>query len=155
MLREHGGGTLLFGEPAAQILVSRWHDDLAQDLLGHHLHLRDLDMPWPASPDGAWRGGPEASPWRSLTLRPTPGPQWRYSARLHPASAQFTAEGEQLHAHTEVWVAVEDDVELRRITLRNLSDRERRLALVSSFEPVLAPARWTPATTRSRCCISR
>lgn len=141
MLREHGGGTLLFGEPGSQILVSRWHDDLAQDLLGHHLHLRDLDMPWPASPDGAWRGGPEATPWRSLTLRPTPGPQWRYSARLHPASAQFTAEGEQLHAHTEVWVAVEDDVELRRITLRNLSNRERRLALVSSFEPVLAPAR--------------
>lgn len=141
MLREHGGGTLMFGEPGAQALVSRWHDDLAQDLLGHHLHLRDLDTPWPTTTEGSWRGGPEASPWRSLTLRPTPGPQWRYSARLHPASAQFIAEGEQLHAHTEVWVAVEDDVELRRITLRNLSNRERRLALVSSFEPVLAPAR--------------
>ncbi|MDR7295511.1 cyclic beta-1,2-glucan synthetase [Pelomonas aquatica] len=141
MLREHGGGTLLFGEPGQQILISRWHDDLAQDLLGHHLHLRDLDTPWPANTEGSWRGEPEVSPWRSLTLRPTPGPQWRYSARLHPASAQFNAEGEQLQAHTEVWVAVEDDVELRRITLRNLSDRERRVALVSSFEPVLAPAR--------------
>ncbi|MCE4554733.1 GH36-type glycosyl hydrolase domain-containing protein [Roseateles cellulosilyticus] len=142
MLRENGAGTLLFGEPGQQVLVSRWHDDLAQDLLGHHLHLRDLDQPWRTTPDGAaWRGGPEINPWRSLTLRPTPGPQWRYSSRLHPASAQFTAEGEQLHAHTEVWVAVEDDVELRRVTLRNLSDRERRVALVSSFEPVLAPAR--------------
>jgi cyclic beta-1,2-glucan synthetase len=142
MLREHGGGTLMFGEPGAQVLVSRWHDDLAQDLLGHHLHLRDLDTPWPApTGDGHWRAGAEGSPWRSLTLRPTPGPQWRYSARLHPASAQFTAEGEQLHSHTEVWVAVEDDVELRRVTLRNLSDRERHLAFVSSFEPVLAPAR--------------
>ncbi|MBI3346456.1 MAG: carbohydrate-binding protein [Burkholderiales bacterium] len=133
MLREHGGSALMWGEPAAQVLVSRWHDDLAQDLLGHHLHLRDLDTPWPS--------GPEATPWRSLTLRPTPGPQWRYGARLHPASAQFTAEGEQLHAFTEVWVAVEDDVELRRVTLHNPSQRERRLALVSSFEPVLAPAR--------------
>ena len=38
-------------------------------------------------------------------------------------------------------MAVEDDVELRRVTLRNLSERERRLALVSSVEPVLAPAR--------------
>ena len=47
MLREHGGGTLMFGEPGAQVLVSRWHGDLAQDLLGHHLHLRDLDTPWP------------------------------------------------------------------------------------------------------------
>ena len=141
MLREHGGGALLFGEPGQQVLLNRWHDDLPQDLLGHHLHLRDLDTPWPATTEGGWRGGPEVTPWRSLTLRPTPGPQWRYSARLHPASAQFTAEGEQLHSHTEVWVAVEDDVELRRITLRNLSDRERRVALVSSFEPVLAPAR--------------
>ncbi|MFK4709104.1 cyclic beta-1,2-glucan synthetase [Roseateles asaccharophilus] len=141
MLREHGGGTLMWGEPGQQVLVNRWHDDLAQDLLGHHLHLRDLDTPWPASTEQSWRGGPESSPWRSLTLRPTPGPQWRYGARLHPASAQFTAEGEQLHAHTEVWVAVEDDVELRRITLRNLSDRDRRIVLVSSFEPVLAPAR--------------
>jgi cyclic beta-1,2-glucan synthetase len=141
MLREHGSGALMWGEPGQQVLVNRWHDDLAQDLLGHHLHLRDLDAPWPASAEATWRGGTEASPWRSLTLRPTPGPQWRYGARLHPASAQFTAEGEQLHAHTEVWVAVEDDVELRRVTLRNLSNRERRLALVSSFEPVLAPAR--------------
>ncbi|MFG6458312.1 GH36-type glycosyl hydrolase domain-containing protein [Roseateles sp. BYS96W] len=139
MLREHGAGTLMFGEPGQQVLVSRWHDDLAQDLLGHHLHLRDLGTPWPA--DSTWRGGAEVNPWRSLTLRPTPGPQWRYSARLHPASVQFTADGEQLHAHTEVWVAVEDDVELRRVTLRNLSNHERHLALVSSFEPVLAPAR--------------
>lgn len=141
MVREHGAGTLLFGEPGQQVLLSRWHDDLAQDLLGHHLHLRDLDSPWTAPTETGWRGGAESSPWRSLTLRPTPGPQWRYGARLHPASAQFTAEGEQLHAHTEVWVAVEDDVELRRVTLRNLSDRERHLVLVSSFEPVLAPAR--------------
>ena len=133
MLREHGGGTLVWGEPGSQVLVSRWRDDLAQDLLGHHLHMRDLDL--------AWNGSPEYSPWRSLTLRPTPGPQWRYGTRLHPASAQFTAEGEELHAHTEAWVAVEDDVELRRITLRNLSARPRRIALVSSFEPVLAPAR--------------
>ncbi|RZJ08479.1 MAG: carbohydrate-binding protein, partial [Rubrivivax sp.] len=141
MLREHGAGTLLFGEPGQQVLVSRWHDDLSQDLLGHHLHLRDLDQPWPVTADGVSRGGVEANPWRSLTLRPTPGPQWRYGARLHPASAQFTAEGDQLQAHTEVWVAVEDDVELRRVTLRNLSDQERHLVLVSSFEPVLAPAR--------------
>ena len=133
MVREHGGGTLIWGEPGAQVLVSRWRDDMPQDLLGHHLHLRDLDLPW--------NGAPESSPWRSLTLRPTPGPQWRYGVRLHPASAQFTAEGEELRAHTEVWVAVEDDVELRRITLRNLSNRPRRLALVSSFEPVLAPAK--------------
>lgn len=133
MLREHGGGTLVWGEPGRQVLVSRWRDDLAQDLLGHHLHLRDLDL--------AWNGATENSPWRSLTFKPTPGPQWRYACRLHPASAQFTAEGEGLHAHTEVWVAVEDDVELRRITLRNGSDRPRRLALVSSFEPVLAPAK--------------
>lgn len=139
MVREHGAGTLMFGEPGAEVLVSRWHDDLAQDLLGHHLHLRDLDLPWPAEAGG--RGGADASPWRSLTLRPTPGPQWRYAARLHPASAQFTAEGDELQARTEVWVAVEDDVELRRVTLRNLSERERRLALASSFEPVLAPAR--------------
>ncbi|KQW51969.1 hypothetical protein ASD88_05035 [Pelomonas sp. Root662] len=133
MVREHGGGTLVWGEPGSQVLVSRWRDDLAQDLLGHHLHLRDLDLPW--------NGNPETSPWRSLTLKPTPGPQWRYGVRLHPASAQFTAQGEELHAHTEAWVAVEDDVELRRITLRNLAERPRRLALVSSFEPVLAPAR--------------
>ena len=133
LLREHGAGTLVWGEPGQQVLVSRWRDDLPQDALGHHLHLRDLEQPW--------NGSPGSSPWRSLTLRPTPGPQWRYGARLHPASVQFTAEGEELHAHTEVWVAVEDDVELRRITLRNLARRPRRLALVSSFEPVLAPAR--------------
>ncbi|MBL8278639.1 MAG: carbohydrate-binding protein [Pelomonas sp.] len=133
LVREHGGGTLVWGEPGSQVLVSRWRDDLAQDLLGHHLHLRDLDLPW--------NGAAESSPWRSLTFKPTPGPQWRYGCRLHPASAQFAAEGEGLHAHTEAWVAVEDDVELRRITLRNTASRPRRLALVSSFEPVLAPAK--------------
>ena len=137
LLREHGAGCTVWRGEGADIQITRHRDELSPDPTqaahGHYFYLCEIGV----------RSGSarlRAPFWKSLTACPAPGFGWRYAARLHPALAEFSAEGEGLQARTEVWVAAEDDVELRRVTLRNTVARERTLALVSVFEPVLASA---------------
>src|SRR5439155_24465721 len=46
---------------------------------------------------------------------------------------------EEIDLHTEICVSPEDDVEIRRVKLTNLSRRTRKIELTSYAEVVLAP----------------
>lgn len=54
--------------------------------------------------------------------------------------AEFHQRDYGISVHVAIAVAPEDDVELRRVTLHNESDRPRRLSLTSAGEPVLLDA---------------
>jgi cyclic beta-1,2-glucan synthetase len=58
--------------------------------------------------------------------------------RFHTHLAEFQHREAGINATLEVWVAPRDDVEIRRLTLVNTSERERVIAVTSAAEVVLA-----------------
>ena len=80
------------------------------------LYLQDVD-------DGAiWRVGRDASA----------------KALFHAHMAEFQHRHDGIGATLEVFVAPRDDVEIRRLTLVNTTDRERLIAVTSTAEVVLS-----------------
>ncbi|HEY6132261.1 MAG TPA: cyclic beta 1-2 glucan synthetase, partial [Halioglobus sp.] len=55
------------------------------------------------------------------------------------AKAEYRRRDESIEAHTEISVSPEDDVEIRRITLTNLSSRIRHIEVTSYAEVLLVP----------------
>ena len=55
------------------------------------------------------------------------------------ARAEYRRRDQAIEAHTEISVSPEDDVEIRRVTLTNLSSRTRHIEVTSYAEVVLAP----------------
>jgi len=120
-LRANGAGTSRWGRDA----VSRSRDDVLRDAFGSFFHLR-------------WDRQPRAV---SLTQHPAPDRAAHYHASFHGDRAWFGAVWAEVEAETVVWVSPEDDIEFRRVVLRNLGDRMLDLELISSFEVSLADAR--------------
>ena len=60
----------------------------------------------------------------------------RSSCRRAPNTAESIT---RIEAHTEISVSPEDDVEIRRVTLTNLSDDSREIEVTSYAEVVMAP----------------
>ena len=77
----------------------------------------------------------------SLTQHPAPDRAAHYHASFHADRAWFGAIWPEVEAETTVWVSPEDDIEFRRVVLRNKGDRMLDLELISSFEVSLADAR--------------
>ncbi len=55
------------------------------------------------------------------------------------ARAEYRRRDQAIETHTEISVSPEDDVEIRRVTLTNLSSRQRMIEVTSYAEVVLAP----------------
>ncbi|MGI8424190.1 MAG: glucoamylase family protein, partial [Chloroflexota bacterium] len=102
--------------------VTRWSADTTRDSGGSFIYLRDLD-------DGTL--------W-SAAHHPVGRPATRYSAYLSPARVEFDRQDVGIGTRTEIAVSSEDDVEVRRVTLANLSDRVRRVEITSYAELALA-----------------
>ncbi|MEO6363468.1 MAG: hypothetical protein ABIO71_09590 [Caldimonas sp.] len=77
----------------------------------------------------------------SLTQHPAPDAAADYVASFQADRVVFTAAWAEVEATTTVWVSPEDDIEFRRVELRNCGDRNLDLELLSSFEVTLADAR--------------
>ncbi len=120
-LRANGAGTSRWGRE----MVSRSRDDVLRDTFGTFFHLR-------------WDRQPRAV---SLTQHPAPDRAAHYHASFHGDRAWFGAVWPEVEAETTVWVSPEDDIEFRRVVLRNRGDRVLDLELISSFEVSLADAR--------------
>ncbi|HWK84003.1 MAG TPA: glucoamylase family protein, partial [Caldimonas sp.] len=120
-LRANGAGTSRWG--ASEITRSR--DDALRDAYGTFFHIRWDRQPRPVS----------------LTQHPAPDRAAHYYSSFHADRVAFGASWSELHATTTVWVSPEDDIEFRRVELRNLGDRTLDLELMSSFEVTLADAR--------------
>src|SRR6516225_4794276 len=107
------------------LAVTRWREDATRDCWGTFVYLRDV----------------ESGEFWSVAHQPTLQSTKKYEAIFTQARAEFRHRHAGLVVHTEISVSPEDDVELRRITIRNRSHTRRTIELTSYAEVVLA----TPA----------
>ncbi|MHC1712334.1 MAG: glucoamylase family protein [Solidesulfovibrio sp.] len=105
------------------LAVTRWREDATSDGWGTFIYLRDNDT-------GRY--------W-STAYQPTLRPAEYYEAAFVQARAEYRRRDQAIEAHTEISVSPEDDVEIRRVTLTNLSSRTRHIEVTSYAEVVLAP----------------
>lgn len=105
------------------LAVTRWREDATRDCWGQFCYLRDLDsgIIWSNSWQPTTRGGNNGE------------------AIFMQSRAEFRRVDEQIEAHTLVSVSPEDDVELRRLSLTNRSERRRTIEVTTYAEVALAP----------------
>ncbi|WP_238346170.1 GH36-type glycosyl hydrolase domain-containing protein [Luteimonas saliphila] len=120
MLTGAGGGYSRFGEMA----VTRWREDGTRDHWGNFCFLRDV----------------ESGEFWSTAYQPTAVPVGGYEAIFSDAKAEFRGRKRGFEAHTEIAVSPEDDIELRRLRITNLSRTARTIEVTTYAEVVLAPA---------------
>ena len=125
-LRANGAGWSRYGSAD----ISRWREDALRDAYGHFVYLRRVG--------GTQQG---ESPLVSITQHPAADPRAAYRATLHGDHASLHAEWADLRSCCTVRVSPEDDVELRRIELWNLTSAPIELELFSAFEVSLMEAR--------------
>jgi len=104
------------------LAVTRWREDATRDCWGAFIYLRD------AASGEFW----------SATYQPTLRLAEDYEVIFAGARAEYRQRQGDLEICTEICISREDDVELRRVTLRNHSDAQRSIELTSYAEVVLA-----------------
>ena len=120
MITNAGGGYSRWRD----IALTRWREDTTRDNWGTFCYLRD-------AANGAF--------W-STTYQPTLSPSAVYQANFSEACAAFRCSEQGIDALTEIAVSAEDDIEVRRIGIRNRSGARRVIDLTSYAEVVLALA---------------
>ena len=120
VMASHAGGSTSRWRDLA---VTRWREDATADDWGTFVYLRDAD----------------SGRYWSAAYQPTLRRADHYEAIFVQARAEYRRRDQAIEAHTEICVSPEDDVEIRRITLTNQSNRPRRIELTSYAEVVLAP----------------
>ena len=103
--------------------LTRWHPDTTLDMWGTWIYVQDQES------GAAWSSG----------LHPTLVNGDEHEVFFSSHFAEFHRKDGSLAQVTEVFVAPEDDVEVRLVTLTNHGDQPRRLRLTSYGEVVLAP----------------
>jgi cyclic beta-1,2-glucan synthetase len=103
------------------LALTRWQSDPTLDNWGTWIYLQDLDS------GALW----------STTCQPIGCPPENQEVLFYPHKAEFRRWDQGISLHTEITVAA-DDVEIRRVTVLNDSDRTRRLKFTSYGEVVLA-----------------
>ena len=121
------------------LAVTRWREDATCDGYGTFVYLRDRNT-------GRY--------W-STTYQPTAAEADRYEAVFVQARAEFRGLTRAIESHTEVSVSPEDDVEIRRVTLTNLSESPRDIEVTTYAEVVMAPRTPISPTVRSATCSCR
>jgi cyclic beta-1,2-glucan synthetase len=105
--------------------LTRWRADTTLDNWGTWIYVQDLDSP-------------HGDLW-SATYQPTAVAPASQSVQFYAHMAEFRRSDHGLDLSMQVVVAPDDDVEIRRVSLTNHSDRVRRLTLTSYGEVILAP----------------
>ncbi len=119
MLTNAGGGYSRWGD----FEITRWRSDRTRDPWGTFCFIHDVDA---------------GRVWCN-TYQPTRGKVEDYSADFSLDRAVFRRVDYGIETETEIIVAPEDDVEIRRMTLINRSLRNRQLDLTSYVELSLSP----------------
>ncbi len=120
MLTNSGAGYSRWGDLA----VTRWREDGTRDQWGSFFYLRDVQ-------DGAvW----------SAAFQPTRVPSDRYEVFYTEGRFEVRRRDHGFETHLEVVVSPEDDIELRRLRIVNVTGRRRTLEVTTYAEVVLAPA---------------
>jgi cyclic beta-1,2-glucan synthetase len=120
MLTNAGGGYSSSGDLA----VTRWHSDPTRDNWGSFIYIRDIrsNLLW------------------SAAYQPTCHTTQEYRVTFGLDKVELRQVVAGIETRMEVTVSPEDAVEVRRITLTNLTSAPRELELTSYAEIVLAPA---------------
>ena len=120
MITNAGGGYSRWKDLA----VTRWREDPTTDNWGTFCYIRDLKS---------------GEIW-SATHQPSLKASAHYEAIFPQARAEFRRRDHGLELHTEITVSPEDDIELRRFSMTNLSSHRRVIEFTSYAEVVLVPA---------------
>src|SRR5438128_9230671 len=121
MVTNSGGGYLRW----LDLDVTRWRADTTCDAPGTVCYIRDLES---------------GTIW-SNTHQPVRSPERRYTWSFTPDKAEFRRRSGPCETFTEIVVSAEDDAEVRRMTLVNISRKSCRLELTTYLELALAPHR--------------
>ncbi|MEE9208407.1 MAG: glucoamylase family protein [Gemmatimonadota bacterium] len=119
-ISDGGGGGSSWGDVA----VTRWQPDPVREYQGQWLYFRDLDS------GAVWSAG----------RAPTGGRAEDASVEYWPHMVALNRRDHQISSHLRITVPPDADMEIRRLTITNESDRTRRLAAVNYAEIVLGPA---------------
>jgi len=103
------------------IAVTRWHEDAVLENEGTFIYLRDT----------------ETGEFWSSAYQPTLKKPARYEAIFSRSRAEFRRRDYNIDVHTEIAVSPEDNIDLRRVHVRNLSRNTRIIELTSYAEVVL------------------
>jgi cyclic beta-1,2-glucan synthetase len=117
------------------LAVTRWREDAVLEGGGTFFYLRDAN---------------DAAVW-SATARPVEPESEACIVRFEAGLAAFSRRDREIEVTTTIVVARDDDVELRRLRITNVSSRQRTLSLTSFAEIVLAP----PATDSAHPAFSK
>jgi cellobiose phosphorylase len=118
MVTNAGGGYSRWKDMA----VTRWREDSVCDNWGTFCYVRDKGS-------GVF--------W-STAHQPTLKTSEAYEAVFSEGRAEFRRRDHGFETHTEITVSPEDDIELRRITITNLTRTRRTIEVTSYAEVVLA-----------------
>ena len=105
------------------LAMTRWREDITTDEWGNFCYVRDLDS------GRVW----------STTHQPSGRDADEYEVTFSQDRAVFRRLDDGIEIRTEIVVSPEDDVEIRRVSFTNHSDRPRSLDVTSYAEVVLAP----------------
>ncbi len=103
--------------------LTRWRADTTREDWGTWIYLQDRES------GDLW----------SAAYQPTAAPLETQDMQFYPHMAEFRRNDHGIGLTMEITVAPEDDVEIRRISLTNHTDRVRRISLTSYGEIILAP----------------
>ena len=117
MLTNSGGGYTRW----KNLAVTRWHEDSVMEGEGTFVYLRD------AATGEFW----------SSAYQPTLKKPAKYEAIFSRSRAEFRRRDHNIDLHTEITVSPEDNIDLRRLHVRNLSRETRIIELTSYAEVVL------------------
>ncbi|MCG2660793.1 MAG: cyclic beta 1-2 glucan synthetase, partial [Kiritimatiellae bacterium] len=121
MVTNAGGGYSRWQDLA----LTRWREDVTRDNWGTFFYIKD------AGSGHSW----------STTWQPLCQDLDRYEGTYSQGMAEFRAVKDQVEVHTRIAVSPEDDIELRRMIVINLSRKSRTLELTSYAEVVLLDPR--------------
>jgi cellobiose phosphorylase len=102
--------------------LTRWREDVTRDDWGLFLYMQDVQ---------------DGQVW-SCAHQPVGRRLDRYEVVFSQGRAEFRATCRQIETHLTIAVSPEDDIELRQLTISNLSERARTLELTSFTEVILA-----------------
>jgi cyclic beta-1,2-glucan synthetase len=105
--------------------LTRWHPDSTFDDWGTWIYVQDLDHP----DQPAW----------SATFKPSARNPNNHDASFNGHIVEFRCRNGDISIFVDVTVPPDDDLEIRKITITNQSDHQRRLRLSSYAEIILAP----------------
>jgi len=102
--------------------LTRWREDSIAGQFGTYIYVRDLD---------------DGKVW-SVAYQPTCVEPEAYEVFFNPDKVEFKRRDFGIGLHTEITVSPEDNVEVRRVMMTNLTNRKRRIELISYAEVALS-----------------